>query len=361
MYEKSEIATIEKCRIENIDVLKKKYNIRKITKLDANENPNCMKISKLKMKNILNLINYYPDNDCTNLRSKLSQSLRIPENYFLFGNGSSEIISLIIKAFINKGEKVITPVPTFTPYIIESKIAGAKVEKVELTQNYKIDLEKIIEKIDNSTKLIVLINPHNPTGTLIEKDEFYNFMKKVPANVLVLLDEAYIEYVDENKKIDAKKSIDNYENLFILRTFSKAYGLAGIRVGYLIANPKIIESVEKVKPSVNLSCVSEFLAIQALQNKKYLEKTISINNIAREKFYKALDELKIFYIDSYTNFVMIRPNENADVLYQKLLNEGIVVNHNFHNMEDFLRITIGNKKQMNTVIKCIKNSVKGDL
>jgi histidinol-phosphate aminotransferase len=186
-------------------------------------------------------------------------------------------------------------------------------------------------------------------------------MKKVPDDVLVLLDEAYIEYVDENKKIDIKKSVNNYKNLCILRTFSKAYGLAGARVGYLIANPKIIESVEKVKPSVNLSCVSEFLAIQAFKNKKYLEKTISINNRAREIFYKALDELKIFYIYSYTNFVMIRQNENSDELYQKLLNEGIVVNHNFYNMEDFLRITIGNKKQMNTVIKCIKNSVKGDL
>ena len=358
MYERKEIAEIKPCRIENINVLKKKYNIKKIVKLDANENQNCIKISKRKLKNMLKLINFYPDNNCTNLRSKLSKKLGIPENCFLFGNGSSEIISLLIKAFIQEGDQVITPIPTFTPYIIESKIAGAEVEKIELTQNYKIDLEKIVEQIGIHTKLISVINPHNPTGTLIEKNEFYNFMEKIPNNILVILDEAYIEYVDKTKRIDVVEAIKHYKNLCILRTFSKAYGLAGARVGYLISNSHIIESMEKVKPPVNLSCISECLAIEALKNEKNLEKTLNINEKSKEMFYRNLEELNIPYISSYSNFVMIHPKQSVDILYQMLLDEGIVVNHNFLNMDDFLRITIGNKKQMRTVMKCIK---KGEM
>ncbi len=360
MYEKAEITKIKTCRIDNINVLKEKYNLKKIIKLDANENPNCIRISKRKMKNMLKLINYYPDNNCTNLRNNLSKRLKVPENYFLFGNGSSEIISLIMKAFISKGDKVITPVPTFIPYIIESQIMGAKIEKVKLTPDYKIDLEGILDQIDITTKLIVLVNPHNPTGTLIEKNDFYDFMKKVPDNILVVLDEAYIEYVDKNKRIDILKSLKDYKNLCVIRTFSKAYGMAGVRVGYLISNSSIIEMVEKVKLAVNISCISEFLATEVLENENYLIKTINMNNKLKKLFYKSLEELNIPYICSYTNFVMIHPNQNANKLYKVLLNEGIVVKNNFYNMQDFLRITIGNIQQMNTVIKCIKNNVKGE-
>lgn len=358
MYAKTEITKVNTCRIENINALKKKYNLKKIIKLDANENPNCIKISKRRTKNMLNLINYYPDDSCMNLRNELSKILEIPENCFMFGNGSSEIISLIVKAFISKRDKIITPIPTFTPYIIEGQIAGAEVEMVKLTPNHKIDLEKIIEQIDINTKMIILVNPHNPTGTLIEKNDFYDFMNKIPNNILVVLDEAYIEYVDKDNRIDTLKAIKDYTNLCVLRTFSKAYGLAGVRVGYLISNPHIIEIIEKVKPPVNLSCISEFLATEVLKNEKHLEKTININNKSKEIFYKSLEELKIPYIHSYSNFVMIKPKQNVNELYEKLLNEGIVVNHNFSNMQDFLRITIGNKKQMNTVIKCIKNNEK---
>lgn len=354
MKEKNDLKEIVACQISNIDVLKMKYNKSKISKLDANENPSIVKFNTRRLNKTLKKVNYYSDNDSTKLREELSRMLKIYKDNFLFGNGSSEIISLIIKAFIEKGDKVITPVPTFLPYITESKIAGAIVEEVNLTPDYKIDLDTILKKMDNRTKLVFIVNPHNPTGTLLEKNELRNFLLKVPKDILVVLDEAYIEYVDVLKKIDIREFINKFDNLCIIRTFSKAYGLAGARIGYLISNSRIVKIVEKAKLPVNLSSVSEMLALEVLKDKKYLKKTIEKNEIAKKKLYKNLIKLDIEFIPTYTNFVMIKKNKKIDGIYEKLIDNGIVVGRNFKNMEDFLRVTIGNKKDMKKLINCLK-------
>ena len=358
MKEKNDLKEITACKINNIDVLKKKYNIDKISKLDANENPNSIKFNIRKLRKILKKVNYYPDNDCMELRMELSEMLKIDKNNLLFGNGSSEIISLIVKSFIEKEDKVITPVPTFLPYITESKIAGAIVEEVNLTLDYKIDLDTILERIDNRTKLIFIVNPHNPTGTLLEKDELKNFMTKVPKDILVVLDEAYIEYADISKKMDAREFISQFDNLCIIRTFSKAYGLAGARIGYLISNPEIVTIIEKAKLPVNLSSLSEKLALEVLRDKKYLKKTIEKNEFERNLLYKKLTNLNIEFIPTYTNFLMIRKKEKTNEIYENLIDNGIFVSRNFKNMEDFLRVSIGTKKDMKKLISCLKKLFK---
>ena len=277
MEEKKDLKEIVACKISNIDALKIKYKKSKISKLDANENPSIVKFNTRRLNKTLKKVNYYPDNDCMELRGELSRRLKIDKNNFLFGNGSSEIISLIIKACIEKGDKVITPVPTFLPYITESKIAGAIVE-------------------------------------------------------------------------DVREFINQFDNLCVIRTFSKAYGLAGARIGYLISNSRIVKIVEKAKLPVNLSSVSEMLALEVLKDKKYLNETIEKNEIAKKKLYKNLIKLDIEFIPTYTNFVMIKKNKKIDGIYEKLIDNGIVVGRNFKNMEDFLRVTIGNKKDMKKLI-----------
>lgn len=345
---------ISVCRIENIKRLKEKYAKKDLKKLDANENPKCINLRQKKVKKALKNLNYYPDNDCTMLSKELENRLRLTKENFLFGNGSSEIISLIIKAFINPKDKVITPFPTFMPYITESKIAQADIEYISLTKDYKIDLDEMLNKIDNKTKIIFVVNPHNPTGTIISENEFESFLKKVPKNILVVLDEAYIEYINENRKMNIKKLINKYKNLCAIRTFSKAYGLAGLRIGYLIANENIIDIIKKVKLPVNISCIAEYIATETLKNDKYLTTTINKNNKIKEYLYKNLKELNIPYIESETNFVMIDFGNIAEKIKNVLIENGIVVNGNFHGMENFLRITIGNKNDIKKLIKILK-------
>ena len=342
------------CRIENIKRLKEKYKTKNIIKLDANENPRCINLKSRTIKKALKNLNYYPDNDCSMLSKELEKRLMLTEKNFLFGNGSSEIISLIIKAFINPKEKVITPFPTFMPYITESKIAQAEIEYINLTKDYKINLNEILNKIDNKTKIIFVVNPHNPTGTIISENEFESFLEKVSKNILVVLDEAYIEYINENKKMNIKKLINKYKNLCVIRTFSKAYGLAGLRIGYLIANENIIDIIKKVKLPVNISCVAEYIATETLKNDKYLKTTINKNNKIKKYLYKNLNEFNIPYIESETNFVMIYFGNIAEKIKNILIEHGIVVNGNFHEMENFLRITIGNKKDIKKLVKILK-------
>ncbi|MCI8345833.1 MAG: histidinol-phosphate transaminase [Clostridia bacterium] len=342
------------CRIENIKRLKEKYARKNIRKLDANENPRCINLKRRTIKKAFKNLNYYPDTDCSMLSKELEKRLMLTEKNFLFGNGSSEIISLIIKAFINPKEKVITPFPTFMPYITESKIAQAEIEYISLTKDYKIDLNEILNKIDDKTKIIFVVNPHNPTGTIISENEFDSFLKKVSKNILVVLDEAYIEYLNENKKMNIKKLINKYKNLCVIRTFSKAYGLAGLRIGYLVANENIIDIIKKVKLPVNISCVAEYIATETLKNDKYLKTTINKNNKIKKYLYKNLKEFNIPFIESETNFVMVDFENIAEKIKNILIEHGIVVNGNFHEMENFLRITIGNKKDIKKLVKILK-------
>lgn len=346
-------------RIENIIRLKEKYKVKQLMKLDANESPSCIKLKRKAYKKAFKMLNYYPDDDCMMLREELENKTGISKKNFLFGNGSSEIISLIVKAFIEKEDKIITPFPTFMPYITESKIAQANIEYVNLTNNYKIDLDEIVSRIDANVKLIFMINPHNPTGTFILQQQLEEFLEKVPDNILVVLDEAYIEYVEDDKKLDIKKLMDRYQNLCIIRTFSKGYGLAGIRLGYLIANETVISIIQKVKMPVNISSISQIIATEALKNDKYLKKYVTKNRKRKEYLYENLDKLKIPYIKSEANFIMIDLGEKATKIKNVFINNGIIVNGNFYGMESFLRVTIGKQKELKKLIQIVKKE-EGD-
>lgn len=341
-------------RIENIIRLKEKYKVKHLMKLDANENPSCIKLKRKACKKVFKMLNYYPDDNCMMVRQELENKTGISKERFLFGNGSSEIISLIVKAFIEKEDKIITPFPTFMPYITESKIAQANIEYVNLTNNYKINLDEILSRIDTSVKLIFIINPHNPTGTFIQQQQLETFLEKVPNNILVVLDEAYIEYVEDEEKLDIKELMDQYQNLCIVRTFSKGYGLAGIRLGYLIANETVISIIQKVKMPVNVSSISQIIATEALRNDKYLKRYATKNKKRKEYLYQNLDKLSIQYIKSKTNFVMIDFGEKVTKMKNVFLHNGIIVNGNFYGMESFLRITIGKQKELKKLIQIIK-------
>ena len=249
--------------------IKEKNKLEKVIKLASNENPYgpSEKINTV-FKDISN-IERYPDNNCTNLRNVLANKLKLSEKNFIFGNGSVEIIQMISRVMIEKGDEVITCTPTFQSYYLETYIQYGKVKSIPMTNDYKFDLNAIVDNINDKTKVIYIANPNNPTGTIIKNDELEKFLEKIPKDILIVLDEAYAEFVNDRDYPNSIELLDKYKNICILKTFSKAYGLANLRIGYGIANEDVITQFEKVRVPFNVSTIAEEAAIIAISDEAH--------------------------------------------------------------------------------------------
>ena len=308
-----------------------------------------------KVKNIKKInINYnnYPDDNCLNLREKISSKLNIKPENVLIGNGSGEILQIISRSFLSAGDEVITCVPTYPYYFVETVIEDGSFKSVPLKNN-KFDIDGIINSITNKTKIIYITNPNNPTGTIITEAEMKKLIDKVRKDILIVSDEAYYEYVVDNKFPNNIEKIKNNNNLCVLRTFSKAYGLAAMRVGYLIGSEKLISGFNKVRLTFNVSEFSQLLACVAFDDQKFIDKCKQKNFLVKKYLYECLDELKIKYIKSETNFVLIK---NQNDIFQLLKDNKIVSKLYCINNESYIRLTIGNKKDINRIIKIIKKN-----
>ncbi|MDD5292619.1 MAG: histidinol-phosphate transaminase, partial [Candidatus Omnitrophica bacterium] len=242
-----------------IDLVQRELGIKKVIKLASNENPlgASLRVKKA-IKNSLKEIFRYPDGGCYYLKKALAEKLNVASENLLFGNGSDEIIDIIIKTFLNPGEEVLTSETTFVEYEILAKANGFQ-EKCMPLKDFRYDLEAIKNNMTEKTKVIFIANPNNPTGTYITKEEFSRFIKEIPQDKLVVIDEAYREFIDVNDFPDTANYINN-ANLIVLRTFSKAYGLAGCRVGYAIANAEFISAMEKIRQPFNVNLLAQIAA-----------------------------------------------------------------------------------------------------
>lgn len=333
--------------------IKEKYNLDRVIKLASNENPyGPTKKIKEVIKNYKNL-GIYPDNYCTNLRKVLSNKYNIPENRLIFGNGSVEIIQMLARTLIEKDDEIITCTPTFQSYYLETYIEGGKVVELPLTKDYRFDLNSILKSITDKTKIIYISNPNNPTGTIISNKELIDFLNKVPERILVVLDEAYKEYVVDKDYPETIKLSASSNNLCILRTFSKAYGLANIRIGYAIASEELIENLEKVRLPFNISSLAENLAIKSLEDQEHLNHVVNSNRKVIEYVYKELDKNNIDYIKTQANFIFIDVKKNSNLISKELLTKGFIVRPNFPNMENYIRVTIGTMNQMKEILKVL--------
>lgn len=339
---------------KNLEEIKQEYGLENVVKLASNENPYGTSPKVLKKLSNLDILETYPDNYCTKLRKKLSKKYNIPENYFIFGNGSVEIIQMISRILLDNTSEAITCIPSFSSYWSEAILQDSQMIEVPL-KNYKFDLEGILSKINNKTKLIYITNPNNPTGTIVSHNELEEFFKKVPSNVLVVLDEAYYEFVTNAEYPNSIKLLKKYNNVCILRTFSKAYGLAGLRIGYGIASPEIIAELEKARVPFNASFVSQQAALTALEDSEFVNNCIKRNEEVLEYLYSELDKLNIFYIKSEANFIMIDTKMDSTLAFEKLLKQGFIIRPGFQKMETFIRVTIGTMEQMKSFIIALKN------
>jgi len=325
-----------------LDEVKRTYGIRDLVKLNANEN--CMGASprvKKAVAEAIDEIHLYPDNSAYYLRHKLSQLCGLSPDQIMFGNGSNELVQFIIMTFLLPDEEIITAKPTFVLYGIMGRMLGARLTEVPL-QDFTFDLEHMAGKITDRTKLVFISNPNNPTGTIVTGDSFRRFMEKVPDDVIVVVDEAYREYVTGSEFPDAVACVQEGKNIIVLRTFSKAYGLAGLRIGYALSSQRLIGYMEHVREPFNANALAQKAALAALEDTGHLEKTRQNNADGIDYVTAGLKNLGIDYIPSQTNFLLVRIGSNASDVNRMLLKEGIMVRSmDSYGLGEYLRVTIG--------------------
>jgi histidinol-phosphate aminotransferase len=349
----------------SIEDVKRKYNLVNLIKLASNENsfgPSPKVIEKLKKYS--ENAHIYPDGNCVSLKEKLSETLNIDTDNIIIGNGSNEIIELTYRTFLYKNEKVVSCFPTFSFYKISASTTNGKYTEIPL-QNYKFNLDGIIECIDNMTKIVIICNPNNPTGTMVTKEEVENFIKAVPENVLIVIDEAYIEFANKDKAFKSVEFIKKYpnKNILILRTFSKLYGLASLRIGYGISNKKIISYLNRVRQPFNVNGFAQIAAFEALSDSYYADYILNEVKKGKIYLYKELKRLNIDYLESNANFIFFQTSQDNDIIFEEFLKRGVII----RSLKSFgyskaLRVTVGkmeeNIKFIETLEKIINEKFK---
>ena len=332
--------------------IKKEFGLEKVVKIASNENPYG---PTQNIKEYLNGVNFsiYPDNYMTILRAKLSEKLNVSESKLLFGNGSVEIIQMVSRAFLDNGDNIVTQLPSFSSYFSEAKIQDAEIRTIKYNDKYSFNLEEMLNLIDEKTKIIYITNPNNPLGTVITKDEIYNFASKVPSNILVVIDEAYFEFVRDEEYISGIELMNEFKNVCVLRTFSKAYALAALRIGYIVANEEIITNLEKVRVPFNASTIAQKCACIALDDEKYMKDSVELIHKTIDYIYERLDKMNIEYIRTQANFIMIKVNGPSKDVVFKLMKNGFIVRDGFPLMEQWIRVSIGTLQDMEEFLKVL--------
>lgn len=341
-----------------IDDVKREFGLDDVIKLASNENPlGCSREAKEAIIKSLETPSLYPDGNCTNLREALSKKKGVEPEQIIFGCGSDEIILLLGKTFISEGDEAITCTPSFPQYKAATIPMGGKMIEIPL-KNHTFDLDGIINAITEKTKLIFIANPNNPTGTIITKTEQIEFMKKVPSHILVVWDEAYVEYIDNADFPDTLSLLKNYDNVILLNTFSKMYGLASLRIGYGISTKTIIDYLNRLRGPFNVTAQAQVAALASLDAKDFIKESFETNEASKQFTYKKCKELGLSYIETYGNFIMIDCKLDSMELFNKLQSKGIIVRPGFYfGMPTYQRVTLGTISQMEVFFKLVEEFI----
>tara|TARA_Y100001980_G_C14549810_1_gene331926 strand:- start:1618 stop:2712 length:1095 start_codon:yes stop_codon:yes gene_type:complete len=338
---------------KHIDDVKREYSIDNIIKLASNENPRGPSENVLSsIKNAHCDISLYPDPNGYQLRKKLSKKFDLNIDNVVLGSGSEGIMANIMRTFLNEKDRILATKNSFIGFRVLAQASGKSIDWVPM-KNYRYNLELMSKAINEKTKIIYLANPDNPTGSYFKKTEFDNFMKEVPSRVLVILDEAYYEYASKKSNYPDSMSY-RYDNVITLRTFSKAYGLAGLRVGYGFAHSELISNLMKVKLPFEPSSLAQVAALAAIEDKNYLNSTLDLNERQIEKLEKILITNNISFIPSAANFITLIFNDvqEAKNFTQEFLMNGIILRHlkSFGHPE-CVRVSTGNEKEMDIFVQ----------
>ncbi len=337
--------------------------LRKIIKLSANESALGMspKVRKL-ISNKKLVFEKYPDGRSRNLRKVISKTYKCNYQKIICGAGSDEIIQMICQLFLRPKDEVVLPEYSFLMYRIYSKIVGAKVVFAK-ERNFKVSVKDIIKKISNKTKIVFIANPNNPTGTYLTKTELFELRKKLNKKILLVIDDAYAEYMKNKDYSSGLDMFKNKNNVFILRTFSKIFGLASLRIGWGYGSKKIVDALNIIKPPFNINGVAQLAAAESLKDKKFISKSIKHNLYYAKNIKKFLEKYNITSNEVSANFLLL-DFENckypAKFFYEKLKSKGILLRstEDGYHIKNKLRLTIGSKKENLKFMATIKQVLK---
>lgn len=338
-----------------VEELERELGISGAVKIASNENPlGPSPLAEQAVKEATHTLNRYPDGDAYYLKEKLSSKLGVKAETIIFGNGSNDVIDIAARTFMQPGDEAIFGEYAFIVYPIVTQAVGAK-SVISPMPDYKHDLRDMHSRITEKTRIIFIANPNNPTGTAVKRDEFDWFIENVPEDILILVDEAYFEYVDDINYPDSLKYHNMGKSIITVRTFSKIYGLAGLRLGYGIAHEDIISNMQRVRHPFNSNSLSQIGAIAALDDTNHLERTKTINSDGLKYVTNELDKLGVVFVPSYTNFVLIDLKDNPMSVYNELLKEGVIVRPVMgYGLKTHLRVTIGTQEENEKFVNGIR-------
>ncbi len=345
-----------------IEELERELGITNILKLASNENPLGTSPKALAaLTRPLTTLELYPDGSGYLLKEAIANKLGLQVKQITLGNGSNDVLELIARAFLAQGRSAVMSEFAFAVYPIVTQATGAELciakanppEHVDMP--YGHNLQNLLAKISDNTRLVFIANPNNPTGTWLGKEELLNFLQQVPSQVIVVIDEAYTEYVEDPEFPDALAWLAQFPNLIVTRTFSKIYGLAGLRVGYAAASPEIADILNRVRQPFNVNSLALAAATAALDDDAFLEQSKAVNSAGLQQWFAACAEENWEYIPTVGNFITLHLKRPAVAIYEALLREGVIVRPIAgYGLPQHLRITIGTEAQNQRCITALK-------
>jgi len=341
-----------------IEDLERELGIKNAVKLASNENPvgPSPKIID-SIEKIVKETHRYPDGNATRLKAKISRKFNILENQVTVGNGSNDIIEFVARSFLGPNDSAVYSEHAFAVYPLVVRAVGAMGIEVP-AKNFSHDLEAMLDSIEENTKLIFIANPNNPTGSFIEQSELLNFLEKVPEEIIVLLDQAYFEYSSFETSDLEFDVLERFPNLVISRSFSKAYGLAGFRVGYSVSSIEIADYLNRVRQPFNANSLALYAAEIALDDDQFIKKCLKLNFEQKQILFNGLQASGFECLPSRANFISFDCGEDSNDAFNKLLLEGVIVRSlRVYKMPNFLRVSVGLPEENLTFLEKIKSTL----
>ena len=346
-----------------LEQTQKKLGLEKVIKLASNENPlgpspKALDLLKGQLNSFSSDLNRYPDGNAYDLKEAISKKYSVDMNQITIGNGSNDLIEFVSRCFLGEGKKAIYSQHGFAIYPLAIKSTGAVPIKSK-HNNWRHDLELMKDLEHDKTKLIFIASPNNPTGTAKTLQEIKDFLNNLPEDILVFLDQAYFEYI-EGTEFDIPFSlIDDYPNLVISRSFSKAHGLAALRLGFCISNPELSDYLNRVRQPFNANSLALDLGKIALSDQEHIDKSVKINSSGMERVKTAFDSFNYSYIESWGNFISFDAKQDSDNAFQYFLKKGVILRSlKVYEMPQHLRVSIGTEEEMDFFLKVLEEYEK---
>ncbi|MFC4769833.1 histidinol-phosphate transaminase [Effusibacillus consociatus] len=340
--------------------VQRELGIDNIIKLASNENPaGPSKRAQEAIQQSLFDLHRYPDGGQVVLKSELAAYHNVSEDMLLIGNGSDEVISFFCTTFLEPGDEIVVPSPSFSEYKFASTLMAGRTVEVPLGEGFEYDLNDFANAVTDRTRIVFLCSPNNPTGTYIRQSDLEAFLQRISPEILVVIDEAYNEYVEAPDYAQGLDLLKKGYNVAVMRTFSKLFGLAALRVGYTITKPEIVNYVNRVREPFNVNHLAQVAAVAALHDEEHIEVSRKVNSEGKQALYEGFRRLGMKYIPTETNFILVDTGVDSKELFQALLRKGVIIRDGgFFGLPTWIRVTIGLPEENTRFLAALEESVK---